>query len=380
VEHLAIDLGGRKSQVCLRSSDGQILTEAKVLNEEIQTWLEGSEPRRVIVETCTEAFGIADLALSLGHDVRVVPSRLVRLLGVGARGKKTDLLDARALSEASCRLDLPSVHLPSAWSRRVKSMCGMRDVLVQSRTMMVNSARAWSRTQLTAVRRATLKTLPLRMREQAASRGEKLPDFVERLLVSIEQLTEQIKAATKELTGLAEENDVCRRLMTVPGVGAITSLRFVAAIDQVGRFSNAHQLESYLGMTPGEDSSSERRRITSITKAGPSAVRWTLVQASWAALRCAPNDPLQRRVSDLVKTIAARRRTTAPAPTSANSRLRQLVAAVPDRQASRSGMALLRIALLLTGQPLHSGARAPDLFRPPKGATSTSSALTPGCR
>jgi transposase len=294
MEHLAIDLGGKKSQICLRSSEGQILTEAKVVNEEIQSWLEGSEPRRVIVETCTEAFAIADLAVSRGHDVRVVPSGLVRMLGVGARGKKTDLLDARALSEASCRIDLPSVHLPSAWSRRVKSMCGMRDVLVQSRTMMVNSVRAWSRTQLKAVRRATLKTLPLRMREQAASCGEKLPDFVERLLVSIEQLTEQIKAATKELSALAGENEVCRRLMTVPGVGAITALRFVAAIDEIGRFSHAHQLESYLGLTPGEDSSSERRRITSITKAGPSQVRWTLVQASWAALRCAPNDPMCR--------------------------------------------------------------------------------------
>jgi transposase len=294
MEHLAIDLGGRKSQLCLRSGEGQILAEAKVVNEEIQSWLEGVQPRRVIVETCTEAFAIADQALSLGHDVRVVPSRLVRMLGVGARGKKTDLLDARALSEASCRIDLPSVHVPSAWSRQVKSMCGMRDVLVQSRTMMVNNVRAWSRTQLKAPSRTTLTRLPQRLREQAAMNGEKLPDSVERLLVSIEQLSEQIKAANKELRALAEESEICRRLMTAPGVGAITALRFVAAIDEVGRFSNAHQLESYLGITPGEDSSSERRRITSITKAGPSAVRWTLVQGSWAALRCAPNDPMCR--------------------------------------------------------------------------------------
>jgi transposase len=294
VEHLAIDLGGRKSQLCLRDGGGQILTEAKIVNEEIETWLKGVQPRRVIVETCTEAFAIADLAISFGHDVRVVPARLVRMLGVGARGKKTDLLDARALSEASCRIDLPSVHVPSAWSRRIKSICGMRDVLVQSRTMMVNSVRAWSRTQLKAPTRTTLKSLPQRLREQAASRCERLPDSVERLLVSIEQLTEQIKAATTELGALAEESDICRRLMTAPGVGAITALRFVSAIDQVGRFSNAHQLESYLGITPGENSSSERRRITSITKAGPSAVRWTLVQASWSALRCASNDPMCR--------------------------------------------------------------------------------------
>jgi len=292
MEHLAIDLGGRKSQVCLRSHEGQILIEAKVLNEEIRTWLAGERPRRVIVETCTEAFAVADLALSCGNEVRVVPARLVRMLGVGARGKKTDQLDARALSEASCRIDLPSVHVPSAWSRRVKSMCGMRDALVQSRTMMVNCVRAWSRGELKSVLRATHKTLGMRLRNQAVRLGEQLPASVERLLISIAQLTEQIDAATKELAGLAEESEICRRLMTVPGVGPITSLRFVSAIDEIGRFANAHQLESYLGITPGEDSSSERRRITSITKAGPSAVRWTLVQASWAALRCVPTHPM----------------------------------------------------------------------------------------
>lgn len=292
MEHLAIDLGGKKSQLCLRSSDGRILSEAKVANEEVRAWLESSQPRRVIVETCTEAFAMADLALSLGHEVRVVPARLVRMLGVGARGKKTDQLDARALSEASCRVDLPSVHVPSGWSRRVKSTCGMRDALVQARTQMVNNVRAWSRAQMKAVSRASIETLGPRLRGQAVQLGEELPAAVERLLVTIEHLTKQIKDATKELDALAEMSEICRRLMTVPGVGSITALRFVSAIDEVGRFADAHQLESYLGITPGENSSSERRRITSITKAGPGAVRWTLVQASWSAMRCIPKHPM----------------------------------------------------------------------------------------
>jgi transposase len=51
-------------------------------------------------------------------------------------------------------------------------------------------------------------------------------------------------------------------------------------------------MQSYLGLTPGEDSSSKRKRLTSITKAGPKAVRWTLVQAAWTARRCRKNDPM----------------------------------------------------------------------------------------
>src|SRR5262249_2712382 len=51
-------------------------------------------------------------------------------------------------------------------------------------------------------------------------------------------------------------------------------------------------VQSYLGLTPGENSSSTRERKTSITKAGSPAVRWLLVQATWCALRTRPDDPM----------------------------------------------------------------------------------------
>ena len=69
-------------------------------------------------------------------------------------------------------------------------------------------------------------------------------------------------------------------------------MRFVAAIDDPTRFQSAHRVESYLGLTPGERSSSERERRTGITKAGPSALRRTLVQAAWSLLRSRPNEPM----------------------------------------------------------------------------------------
>ena len=80
-------------------------------------------------------------------------------------------------------------------------------------------------------------------------------------------------------------------------------MRFLAALDDAGRFRNAHALESYLGLTPGERSSSERQRRTGITKAGPSELRRVLVQAAWTVLRTRPNDPMAVWTS----AIAARR-------------------------------------------------------------------------
>jgi transposase len=72
----------------------------------------------------------------------------------------------------------------------------------------------------------------------------------------------------------------------------VVAIRFAAAIDERERFANAHRLESYLGLTPGENSSSERQRRTSLTKAGAPQVRWALTQAAWSARRWRPNDPM----------------------------------------------------------------------------------------
>jgi transposase len=287
MEHLAIDLGGRESQICLRAPDGSILREARVATRELEEELKRSTCR-VVMETCAEAFGVADAALLLGHQARVVPATLARALGVGARKLKTDIRDARALSEASCRMDLPSVHIPSAWSRETKSLCGMRDALVHSRTMQINTVRGWLRGRRVRLITGDAQTFPTRVRQGA---GE-LPDFVERQLRAIESLTTELKAADKELAARAKAHEVCSRLMTVPGVGPQTAVRYVAAIDEVSRFGSPGEIESYLGLTPGEDSSSDRKRRTSITKAGPASARWVLVQACWSMKRTRPNDPM----------------------------------------------------------------------------------------
>jgi transposase len=293
MEHVAIDLGGRESQICIRAGDGAIVSEDRVATAKLAQTLDRAKSR-VVMETCAEAFAIADLALGLGHEVRVVPASLVRSLGVGARRTKTDRRDAQVLSDVSCRVDLPSVHVPSQWSREAKSLCGMRDVLVSSKTCLVNSVRGYLRQKLKRLPGGTAATLGARVRKRYGELGEPVPQHLDRQLDAIAYLHAAAKAATLEVGARAEQNPVCVRLMTVPGVAKITATRFVAAIDRVGRFTSAHQVESYLGLTPGEDSSSDRRRITSITKAGPSAVRWVLVQAAWAAMRTRPDDPMCR--------------------------------------------------------------------------------------
>ena len=297
MQHVAIDLGGRESQLCARAIDGSIVKEARVSTKSLPKLLQAMEPSRVILETSAEAFRIADAALAHGHEVRVVPATLVKQLGVGARGVKNDRKDAQTLSEVSCRIDLPSVHVPSQLARELKSVCGSREILVKIRTTLINNVRGWARTQLIRIRTGSTPTFQQRVREyvqtnQLSLPELSLPEHIERQLVMLDALKVQVKAADQQLVKLASEHPVCRRLMTTPGVGPVTAVRFVAALDDVTRFRNAHAVQSYLGLVPGENSSSERKQHTGITKAGSTEVRRTLIQAAWAAFRKAPKEPM----------------------------------------------------------------------------------------
>lgn len=290
MKHIALDLGGRKTQVCIRDAAGTIVREFACKTPEVVRHVP-SGPGRVVLETCAEAFAVADGLEQRGLSPVVVPSVLAPQLGVGHRGVKTDVRDAQVLSELSCRIaQLPSVHIPSAKSRARKSLLGARESLVKARTMLVNSVRGYLRTKLMRVK-ATPKTLPTSVRAACLAHADGLPAFVEAQLVAIEALTEQIAATTKEIAAIADADPLLRRLRTVTGIGPMTSMAFAAQLDRVDRFDNASRVVSYLGLHPGERSSGARVQRLGIAKAGAKLVRSYLIQASWCLWRTRPLDP-----------------------------------------------------------------------------------------
>jgi transposase len=132
------------------------------------------------------------------------------------------------------------------------------------------------------------------------------PVYIAAELKIIDALSEEIAASTKRFAATSKADSVCKRLMTVPVVGPSTALRFVAALDVVARFASAHKVEAYLGLMPGEKSSSERQRRLGITKAGSSSVRWVLIQAAWI-LKTRCRNPAARKLQLWAAEVEKRR-------------------------------------------------------------------------
>jgi len=294
VEHIGIDLGTRHSHVVALSASGRVRLRQRVETRELASWLAKRRASRVVMEACTQSPVIASCALEAGHHTTVVPGQFVRLLGVGARGIKTDDRDAEALARASLHNpQLPSVHLRSELSRQRRELQAARAVLLDSRKQIALSIKGWLRGRLTPVyKRASSAHFCQLVRQAAVEHPDGLPRTIELLLQSYQHLCEQIETLQQEVEQLAAQDPVCQLLMTMPGVGPQVSMAFTAHLDDPARFSSADHVASYLALSPGEQTTGGKIRRTGTLRAGPLHLKALLVQSAWSMWRSRPNDPM----------------------------------------------------------------------------------------
>jgi transposase len=79
---------------------------------------------------------------------------------------------------------------------------------------------------------------------------------------------------------MAHQDPVCKRLMTVPGVGFVTALTFKAAVDDPSRFKRSRTVAAHFGLTPRRFQSGEMDNPGRISRAGDPDVRATLYVAA----------------------------------------------------------------------------------------------------
>ena len=120
-----------------------------------------------------------------------------------------------------------------------------------------------------------------RLAPWASRRRQDLLELLDRLSPTIGELNQAVEQE-------AEKSPAARRLMTHPGVGALTALAFVLIIGKVERFQCGKQVASYLGLVPLEKSSGNRRRLGHIPKQGSSLLRFLLVEAAQITVRSLP--------------------------------------------------------------------------------------------
>jgi transposase len=254
----------------------------------------------VAIEACREAWFVHDRLVEWGNEVVVVDTTRSRQLGIGQHGRKTDRIDAEVLARALERGGIPVAHVLSPARRELRRILGVRRALVESRANLVTTIRGLVREEDGKLPSCATEHFARRLREQKLT--AEVTSLIEPLLVLVEGIDAQLTGVETKLAQLCAQEPVVALLTTAPGVGTVVAACFVSVVDEAKRFRSAHQLESYVGLVPSEDTTGGKRRLGAITKHGNKYLRALLVQASWTIWRSSDeNDPLRLWVRKLAE-------------------------------------------------------------------------------
>ena len=277
---IGIDLGDRKSHICVLDAAGEIVEESRIATtpKTLRARFEGLARTRIAFEVGTHSAWVSELLGELGHDVIVANARKLRM--IFQSDSKNDRLDAEQLARVA-RMDtklLYPIKHRNRCARADLSVMRSRNVLVETRTRVVNHIHG------------VLKSFGHRVKKYAAPGfhrqvADQIPDelkpALQPLLEMLASIAERVSSYDREIVRLSTKTYPETALLSqVDRVGPITALRYVLTIEDPKRIEKSRNVGAYLGLRPKQRQSGQRDPELRITKAGDRELRRLLVQCS----------------------------------------------------------------------------------------------------
>jgi transposase len=287
MEHYAgIDVSLELSSVCVVDAQGRIVKETKVVSdpEALVRWFSevGFPIKRMGLEAgplsqwlhagLTQA-GLAAVLLETRHVKAALSAMLV----------KTDRKDARGIAQLIRMGWFRPVHAKSIGAQEVRALLTARKQLLNRVLDIETSIRGILRNFGLKVGAISRGSFEQRVRDLAAGQAM-LEQIVDALLTARATLRTQFNGLHKAVLAIVREDAVCRRLMTVPGVGPLAAITFKSAVDDPSRIRRSKDAGALFGLTPRKYQSGERDVTSCITRVGDEMVRTALYEAANALL------------------------------------------------------------------------------------------------
>jgi transposase len=283
MEHFAgLDVSVNETSICIVDDAGRIVREAKVASEPDALLQVLKNPSYSFKRIGLEAGPLSQWlysALGEAHlPVICVETRHMRAV-LKAQINKTDRNDARGIAQMMRAGLYRPVHVKTLRSQKLRMLLTHRKLL-QSKTIAIeNDLRGTLRNFGLKVGMVGAARFEARIRELVENLPE-LSVLVEPLLVVRRVLREQIAILHRRLLVIVKDDEVCRRLMTIPGVGPVVALTFRVTVDVPARFRNSRAVGAVFGLTPCKYQSGESDRTGAISKCGDEMMRVMLYEAA----------------------------------------------------------------------------------------------------
>ena len=276
IEHIAgLDVSVKETGVCIVDDTGSIVREVKVASEPgtlLQKLVKSAYRfKRIGLEAGPLSQWLFSRLAEAGLPVICVETRHMRAV-LKARINKTDRNDARGIAQMMRAGIYRPVHVKTLRSQKLRMLLTHRKLLQSKAIAIDNDLRGTLRNF--GLKVGIMGTVKFEAR--ISELVENLPDLaalVEPLLVVRRVLRQQLGILHRHLLAIVRDDEVCQRLMTVPGVGPVVALPYRATVNVPARFHNSKAVGAPFGLTPSRHQSGESERTGAISKCGDEMMR-----------------------------------------------------------------------------------------------------------
>src|SRR3974377_146154 len=287
MEHFAgLDVSVKVTSLCIVDDAGGIIREAKIESDPdalLQVLKSGAyQFKRIGLEAGPLSQWVFSALAEAGFAGICVEPRHMRA-ALKAQINKTDRNDARGMAQMMRAGLYRPVHVKTVRSQKLRMLLTHRKLLQSKAIAIENDLRATLRNFGLKVGMAGAVKFEARIKELV----ENIPDLailVEPLLIVRRTLREQFGIVHRRLLAVVRRDEVCRRLMTVPGVGPVVALTYRSTVDVPARFRNSKAVGAVFGLTPSKYQSGEIDRTGAISRCGDEMMRVMLYEAAQSML------------------------------------------------------------------------------------------------
>jgi transposase len=284
---VAVDLAKNVFELAVADAQGKIGERLRLNRARFSAFFLQRPPSRVLMEACGSAHYWARRIASQGHSVELLPAQYVRRY---VRRSKTDRADAAALIEAARCGEIRPVPVKSVAQQQVLALHRLRSQWMSTRIRYLNTLRGLLREFGLAIplgARVARTKVAQHLAQPPQDLPEALHPLLAQMLSDVDALEERVDQVEHQLAVLTRHDELVQHLRQIPGVGLLTSTALRATVGSIERFPSGRRFASWLGLTPREYSSGERRRLGGISKQGNVYLRTLLVHGARSTLLAA---------------------------------------------------------------------------------------------
>jgi transposase len=284
VHSVGIDIAKTVFHLVALDEQGTVVVKKRLSRSQLLRFTANLAAKVMGMEACSGAHYLARALMAQGHEVRLMPAEYVKPY---VKSNKNDFVDAEAIAEAVVRPTMRFVALKTDAQLDMQALHRVRSRWVSRRTSLINQIRGFLLERGIPIRTGAehlRRNLPAILEDASNGLTPRSRRLLSELGEELQHLDGRVAEVTKEIARSAREDEACRRLDEIPGIGPIISTALTAAVGNGSGFRKGRDMAAWLGLVPRQHSSGGKPTLLGISKRGNRYLRTLFIEGARGVL------------------------------------------------------------------------------------------------